>query len=298
VIDDGGATLVLGGNGQLGRALRRDVPEAEFLGRSDVDLQGDGLEASRDWARYGTVINAAAYTRVDEAETPTGRREAWAVNVEGTARLARLAHRHGFTLVQVSSDYVFDGSLAVHHEDEPVAPLGVYGQTKAAADAIVATLERHYVVRTSWVIGDGGNFVRTMAALARRGVEPEVVDDQVGRLTFASTLSEGIVHLLRTGAPFGTYNVTNSGDPLSWAAIARSIYSYLGHDPGAVRGVSTRAYFADRSAAPRPLQSTLDLAKLRGTGLATSDHLVELGRYLTATDGTGPGDQASPIGRP
>ncbi len=87
--------------------------------------------------------------------------------------------------MHVSSDYVFDGSLErPYREDDAVCPLGVYGQTKAAGDAIVATVPRHYIVRTSWVIGEGKNFVRTMASLAERGVDPRVVDDQIGRLTF------------------------------------------------------------------------------------------------------------------
>ena len=89
-----------------------------------------------------------------------------------------------------------------------MAPLGVYGQTKAAGDQIVATLPRHYIVRTSWVIGDGRNFVRTMLSLAARGVDPSVVNDQFGRLTFTSELARAIRHLTQTRAPYGTYNVS------------------------------------------------------------------------------------------
>ena len=111
-----------------------------------------------------------------------------------------------------SSDYVFDGAQEVHSETEPFSPLGVYGQTKAA-DALVGSLPAHYVLRTSWVIGDGHNFVRTMATLADRGVNPEVVDDQFGRLTFTAEISRAIVHLLEIDAPYGTYNLSNDGDP-------------------------------------------------------------------------------------
>ena len=121
----------------------------------------------------------------------------------------RIATENGLTLVHVSSDYVFDGAAdRPYREDDPLCPLGVYGQTKAAADAIVSTVPRHLIVRTSWVIGEGRNFVRTMASLAERGIDPDVVDDQVGRLTFTDELARGIRHLVTTAAPAGTYNLT------------------------------------------------------------------------------------------
>ena len=108
------------------------------------------------------MINAAAYTAVDDAETDDGRRVSWAANAQAPATLARLAREHGFTLVHYSSDYVFDGTAEEHTEDEPFSPLGVYAQSKAAGDLAVGTAPRHYLLRTSWVVGDGNNFVRTM----------------------------------------------------------------------------------------------------------------------------------------
>src|SRR5690606_16394773 len=123
-----------------------------------------------------------------------------------------------------------DGSAAAAYDEAaPPAPLGVYGQTKAAGDAIVATVPRHYIVRTSWVIGAGHNFVRTMASLAERGVDPKVVDDQVGRLTFTDELARGIRHLLDSDAPHGVYNLTGSGEPASWAEVARRVFALTGH---------------------------------------------------------------------
>lgn len=276
-------TLVLGADGQLGRALRTALPGAEFAVRSDFDLTDRTAYKTRHWADYGVIVNAAAYTAVDSAETSEGRATAWAVNVSAVAALARVATKHRITLVHVSSDYVFDGSVQVHDEDEAPTPLGVYGQTKAAGDAIVATVPRHYVVRTSWVIGDGPNFVRTMASLAARGIDPKVVDDQIGRLSFAHDIALGIVHLLRTEAPYGIYNLTSEGDPTSWAGIARAVFVAAGHDPGRVTGVSTAEYFADRSAAPRPRFSTLDLAKLIAVGFPPSEQQAALLAYL-ATD--------------
>lgn len=279
-------TLVLGANGQVGRALRAEFgadPNVEFVTRDEVDLAGD-LETALRWLDYDTVINAAAYTAVDAAETPSGRADAWAVNVTAVATLARIATARGLTLVHLSSDYVFDGtSDSSYREDDPIAPLGVYGQTKAAGDHIVATVPRHYILRTSWVIGDGRNFVRTMVSLAERGVDPSVVDDQVGRLTFTSELARAIRHLTTTGAPYGTYNVTGSGPAMSWADIARRVFELTGHDPARVTGVSTEAYFASATSAvaPRPRNSVLDTQKLESTGFIPRLAEDSLARYLS-----------------
>ncbi|MFL0410643.1 dTDP-4-dehydrorhamnose reductase [Microbacterium paludicola] len=278
--------LVLGAGGQLGRALRAqlgDAPHIEYATRADLDLTAPGLEQARRWADYGVIVNAAAHTAVDAAETAEGRGEAWAANVTGVAALARIAAANRITLVHVSSDYVFDGTQErPYTEDDAIAPLGVYGQTKAAGDAIVATVPRHYILRTSWVIGEGGNFVDAMASLAQRGVDPRVVDDQVGRLTFTSDLARAVAHLLDTGAPYGVYNVTGSGEPRSWADIARRVFELTGHDPARVTPVSTAEYFAgaDRPIAPRPARSVLDLSKITAAGFTPGDMDEALERHL------------------
>lgn len=280
-------TLVLGADGQLGRALRQALPRAEFVGRAEFDLTDPAAWTGRRWRDYGTVINAAAYTAVDAAETPQGRAAAWAINVTAVAELARVASANDLTVVHVSSDYVFDGTLEVHTEDEPFTPLGVYGQTKAAGDAIIATVPRHYIVRTSWVIGDGTNFVRTMASLAERGVNPSVVDDQIGRLSFAADIAAGITHLLVVEAPYGTYNLSNAGDPQSWAAIAKAVYELTGHDPDRVNGISTADYFAGKQVSPRPSNSTLELAKLTSTGFIPQAADTALRTYVAGTSSAG-----------
>jgi dTDP-4-dehydrorhamnose 3,5-epimerase len=273
-------TLVLGGNGQLGRALRDVFPDAEFTTRADFDVTDPAAYTSRHWKDYGVIINAAAYTAVDRAETPEGRRDAWAVNVTAVGELAKIATANGITLVHVSSDYVFDGTVEVHTEDEPFSPLGVYGQTKAAGDALVATVPHHYIVRTSWVIGDGNNFVRTMASLAERGVNPSVVSDQIGRLTFADEIARGIVHLLLS-APFGTYNLSNGGAPTSWADVARIVFARGGHDPDRVRDTSTVEYFAGKEfVSSRPLQSMLDLTRIESTGFRPRPYEEQLATLL------------------
>ena len=201
--------------------------------------------------------------------------------------MARAATEHRLTLVHVSSDYVFSGGAGgpEHREDEAFSPLGVYGQTKAAGDIAVATTPRHYIVRTSWVIGEGNNFVRTMARLAGDGVSPSVVSDQVGRLTFTSTLAAAIRHLVSAGAPYGTYNVSNAGAPLSWQQIAAEVFELSGRSRSDVAATSTEDYFAGAMAAgkpisPRPLNSALSLEKVRSVGFEPEDQVEMLKAYL------------------
>lgn len=275
-------TLVIGANGQLGRALNNALPGAEFADRSRIDLFNEQTLDEVRWADFDTVINAAAYTAVDTAETPEGRRDAWGANVTGVAKLVQLADKHRITLVHVSSDYVFDGSKhGAYLETDDISPLGVYGQTKAAGDAVVSTLARHYIVRTSWVIGEGNNFVHTMASLAERGVDPAVVNDQFGRLSFTDDIAAAIVHLLKVRPAFGIYNFTNDGPVQSWAEIAQSVFKLTGHDPERVTGITTEEYFAGKSVAPRPVNSELSLEKIKATGFTPRDARKALAAYLT-----------------
>jgi len=272
--------LVTGADGQLGRALADAFAGAHAVGRADLDIADPTAVSAWPWHEYAVVLNAAAYTAVDAAETPEGRTAAWRTNATGVAALATAAREHRLTLVHYSSDYVFDGTVAEHTEDEPLSPLGVYGQSKAAADLAASTAPRHYVVRTSWVVGSGGNFVRTMRSLAEQGASPRVVGDQVGRLTFTTELARATQHLVETNAPFGTYNVTNGGRPTSWADLAREVFRLSGRDPGDVTPVSTEEYAAGGPMAPRPRLSTLSLDKIRATGFEPRDARECLGRYL------------------
>ena len=283
-------TLVLGANGQLGRALRDlwgDRPDVEFATRTDIDLSDpNSLPGARRWRDYDTIVNAAAYTAVDKAETPEGRTAAWTINATAVAALARIATENSITLVHISSDYVYDGTKTGEHtETDAISPLGVYGQTKAAGDTAAATTPQHYIIRTSWVIGDGNNFVRTMQNLAQRGIDPRVVDDQTGRLTFTPTLADGIHHLLTTHAPHGTYNLTGTGQPTTWADIARTVYTLTGHDPARITGVTTTDYYAtaEHATAPRPHNSTLDTTKIQNTGYTPTDAIASLRSLLADT---------------
>ena len=273
-------TVIIGGNGQVGRALAAQLPSADVTDRSTLDLTDPASLAAFDWRSYDVVINAAAHTAVDAAETADGRIAAWAANVSGVGALARIAREHRLALVHISSDYVFDGRQPIHDETEPMSPLGVYGQTKAAADELVAAVRQHYILRTSWVIGDGGNFVKTMIKLADNGISPTVVDDQHGRLTFAADIARAIAHLIDTRPAYGTYNLSSDGDPQSWADLAKTIFAARGRAAADVTPVSTEAYGAGKQLAPRPASSVLSLDKIKSTGFAPVDGATALSDYL------------------
>ncbi len=272
-------TVVLGAKGQLGQSLMAILPDATGIDRDELDLSDREAVQAFNWNGVGTIINAAAYTAVDVAETEEGRKDCWAANVHAVANLVEVARERHARLVHISSDYVFDGTAEEHSEDETFSPLGVYGQTKAAGDALVATLPQHYIVRTSWVIGGGKNFVGIMADLAGKGVKPTVVADQFGRLTFTTDLAAGIKHLLDSKAEFGTYNLTNTGDVQSWADIAKDVFVRSGKSADDVTPVTTEEYAAGKKISPRPVHSALKLDKIIAAGFTpapASQRLDEL----------------------
>jgi dTDP-4-dehydrorhamnose reductase len=273
--------LVLGCGGQVGRALVAALPSATALGHADLDIAA-AAGSPIDWPAYDTVVNAAAFTDVDGAETAEGRATAWRANAAGPAALARICRRHRLTLVHLSTEYVFDGRAAQPYaEDAPVAPLSAYGASKAAGDLAVQALDRHYLVRPTWVVGDGRNFVATMLGLAEKGVEPTVVADQIGRPTFATDLAAAIVHLVANEAPHGTYHVTGAGEPASWADVARATFALAGHGDLRVSDTSTADYFADKPlAAPRPRNSVLDLTRATAAGVPLPDWREQLAEYV------------------
>lgn len=273
--------LIIGSKGQLGLALREQYPQAVAVDSDVLDITSQEALEKFDWTDIGTIINAAAYTNVDGAETPEGRRLAWSINAEGVANLVAVAAQKDITLVHISTDYVFDGTEDDYPEDEAFSPLSVYGASKAAGDIAVSLLPKFYILRTSWVIGQGKNFVRTMMELAEKNVEPTVVNDQIGRLTFTSELVRAIDHLLASKQPYGTYNVTNDGQPVSWADITSEIYRLLEKDSLKIGKTSTAEYFASKEGiAPRPLNSVLNLSKIKATGFKCRLWQDDLEHYI------------------
>lgn len=273
--------LIIGAKGQLGLALQAQYPKAQAVDSDVLDITDKKAVEAFDWSNMATIINAAAYTNVDGAESLEGRKLAWAINSMGVANLAQVAREKNITAVHISTDYVFDGTRDNYSEDETFAPLSVYGASKAAGDIAAASAAKHYILRTSWVIGQGKNFVRTMMSLAEKDVAPTVVNDQIGRLTFTSELVRAIDHLLATKQPFGTYNVTNDGPAASWADITAEIYRLLGKEHLKVGKTTTAEYFSSKEGiAPRPLNSTLDLSKIKSTGFKCRMWQDDLEHYI------------------
>jgi dTDP-4-dehydrorhamnose reductase len=272
--------FITGANGQLGTALRAQYPGAKFADIDELDITKKDSILDYDWTGIEYILNAAAFTNVDGAETPEGRIAAWKVNAEAVSYLSEVARLHDITLVHISTDYVFDGTKDSHTEDEDFSPLSVYGASKAAGDIAVSLAPKHYVLRTSWVIGEGKNFVLTMLGLGKKGIAPSVVHDQIGRLTFTKELVKAIDLLIKDNHEYGTYNVSNGGEPASWADITRAIFNIAGFEQQ-VTDTTTAEYFAGKeNIAPRPLKSTLDLSKIQKLGFTLTDWHEDLKKYI------------------
>ncbi len=268
--------LVTGRTGQLVTSLverSRQVGGIEVvaLGRPELDLESPlaiGEAVSR--AAPDVVINAAAYTAVDAAEDEPER--AFAINAEGAGALARAARAEGARFVQISTDYVFDGTLdRPYREDDPVNPLGVYGRSKRAGEQTVRDEDPGaVVVRTAWVYSPfGRNFLKTMIDLARDRDSLSVVDDQSGNPSSALDLADGLIAILqrwreRPGLGLGqTYHLAGTGST-TWCRFAAAILegsSRLGGPTAEVRPIATKDW---PTKAPRPANSRLDCSKFAG----------------------------------
>lgn len=277
------ALLVTGISGQLGSALLAqahrapDVAFARGLDRTVLDLTDPfGVrDVVEEWARVVrsdspdhrlVVVNCAAWTAVDLAETHED--DAYAVNAAGPAVLATACAAAGAGMVQVSTDYVFDGLGTQPYEvSDPPAPRTAYGRTKLAGEHAVRSLlpDASWVVRTAWVYGGGGsNFVRTMAALERTRETVDVVHDQVGSPTWTGDLASGLLDLARSDAGPGVLHLTNAGSA-SWFDLAQAVFTELGADPARVRPTDSASFVRP---APRPSYSVLSGRAWAAAGLA------------------------------
>jgi dTDP-4-dehydrorhamnose reductase len=271
--------LVVGANGMLGQDLVAELGDSAWgdgarggslsphevtaVDRDELDIiDPDACLAAV--AGHDFVVNAAAWTAVDAAETHEP--EAFAVNAVGAANLARACSAARVQMVQLSTDYVFAGDATKpYSEDAPPAPHSAYGRTKAAGEWAVQSLcPQSWIVRTAWLYGaHGPNFVKTMARLAAERDTVTVVDDQRGQPTWTVDLAAAIVRLVQARAPFGTYHGTSAGET-TWFGFAQAIFAELGLDSARVRPTTTDAFPLP---APRPAYSVLGHEAWRGAAL-------------------------------
>ncbi|MET0725104.1 MAG: dTDP-4-dehydrorhamnose reductase [Leifsonia sp.] len=257
--------LITGASGMLGQDLQLALARREVtaLGRADLDVT-DLAAVRAAVAGHDVVINAAAYTRVDDAESD--EEAAAAVNARGAENLAMAAAENDAAIVQISTDYVFDGrATSPYPEDAPLDPVSAYGRTKAAGEvAVAAANKRHYIVRTAWLYGaGGGNFAKTMLMLAGSKPTWSVVDDQMGQPTWTGDLARQIVSLVDADAPAGIYHGTNSGST-TWFGFARAVLETAGFDPERISPTDSTQFVRP---APRPAYSVLGHGAWAAAGL-------------------------------
>ena len=285
--------LVTGCNGQLGHAIRA-YAEAMALRASSTRTS----TSSTSPTRRHTTSTIGACTDDHQRGRLHGRRQGRnpggpSNRVEGEragpgfARQGREGPSHHARARELGLRVRRRSGGA--HGGRAVRPAGVYGQTKAAGDIAVGNAPEHYILRSSWVIGEGHNFVKTMMMLSNKVADPEdkldqvtVVDDQYGRLTFTSDMAGAIFHLLDAHAPYGTYNLTGSGAVKSWADIAREVFDLTNGNGSKVKPISTDQYFANATSpvSPRPTNSALDLTKITETGYTPANWEETLKTYV------------------
>ncbi len=278
--------LVVGATGMLGRDLMALLGN-QARGVASREMNITSLETTKrviEEVRPSVVVNCAAYTDVDGCES--NRETAMLVNGEAVAHLAAVTRAIGAKLVQIGTDYVFDGGKGTPYlEDDRTGPLSVYGESKLLGEINAATNPDHLIVRTQWLYGlHGRNFVETMLRLAGERDRLDVVDDQIGSPTWTVDLSRAVVALIGRGCR-GTFHATNAGC-CSWNAFARAIFEEAGLEV-AVNTMTTKQL---NRPARRPLYSTLDCGKLeRETGLRLQPWRDALRGYLVQRNQHGKG---------
>ncbi len=272
--------LLTGSNGQLGRELSLQLEKKgiNFVGYDIPDLDiSDKKQMTTivDKEKPTVIINCGALTNVDACETK--RDLAMAINAQGPKLLAEIAAKQNLTLVQVSTDYVFDGrgiceegTIRPYQESDVPNPQTVYGESKLAGEeAVMAELAKYFIVRTAWLYGDGNNFVKTMLDLATKHEKLTVVDDQVGSPTSTVDLAKAIIALIETQA-YGIYHATCEGQ-CSWYDFAKEIFRLAGVEIE-VDPVTSEEFIRP---AKRPAYSVLDNQALKDLGLNSFRHWQE-----------------------
>ncbi len=255
--------IVLGANGQLGRALQDVIPQAKFYNHSTCDVsQKASLQkvfSVNSDVRW--VINATAFTKVDVAEVQPDL--AYAINSIAVEHIAELCNQVGAYLIHISSDYVFDGYADTPYStNTQTNPLTLYGKSKVLGERAVQSCSNHYIIRTSWLYGDGQNFVNTMLTLSNNRNEVMVVNDQYGLPTNARDLAQFCEFIITFSPKPGIHHFCNGGEGITWANFAQMIFE-LAHRNCRVVPINTEEYTKLNSQiiAPRPRYSVLDYSK-------------------------------------
>lgn len=284
--------LITGCNGQLGKSLQDELAEVQSaeviaLDSNQLNITDEAaVKAAFTLHKPDVVINAAAYTAVDKAETEPQLAEA--VNVSGPKNLANASDAEGALFVHVSTDYVFDGKAQVaYHEDDVVSPASVYGRTKLQGEqAVAAICKKYFIVRTAWVFSEyGNNFVKTMLRLGRERDSLGVVADQIGCPTYAGDIAKSLIKLVGLGlagkAESGIYHYT--GDlAVSWWAFTREIHAQalslgLLDKLPELKAITTSDY---PTPAARPAFSVLDTSKISKLGISPSDWRIAIRKVI------------------
>ena len=279
--------LVTGANGMLAKEVKEKFAEGNEIIATDVaELDITNEKAVMDYVmktKPEYIINCAAYTAVDKAEE--NYELADKINGDGPTNLAKAAKSAGAKLVHISTDYVFGGDLDVskdYKEDDPKAPVTVYGKTKLhGEEGIKANMDEYYIFRTAWLYGVGGNnFVKTMTKLGSTRDEINVVSDQHGSPTYAKDLTEIIYQAIDKKIPYGVYNATNEGYT-TWYDFTKEILAEQGISCK-VNPVTTEEYIEMMKVtqAKRPCNSQMSKEKLKKYGINVPDWKDGLKRYL------------------
>lgn len=260
--------MITGANGQLGMEFRKIAPlfpdhHFVFVTREELPLDdAEKLDSFFKEHHFHFCVNCAAYTAVDKAETETEK--AFLVNGTAVGHLAALCRKNDTVLIHISTDYVFDGNATVpYKEDHPTNPAGTYGASKLKGEELaLAENKDAIIIRTSWVYSEyGSNFVKTMLRLMKERESINVVNDQVGRPTYAADLAKAIMQIIQSnslsGIQFPVFNFSNSGEPVSWYEFATAIKELSGSQC-TVNPIPTSAY---PTPAKRPHYSVLDLSR-------------------------------------
>ena len=302
--------LLTGAGGQLGFELARRASPAGLnvaaLAHGDLDIcDREAVGRAIETIKPKVVVNAAAYTAVDKAETEPAK--AFAVNCDGAANLAQASGERDIPIIHFSTDYVFDGSKAgPYREEDRTAPLGVYGMSKEAGEAMIRALNpRHIILRTGWLYGPyGANFLKTMLRLGREHDTVRVVDDQYGSPTHAGDLAAATLTLASRLAAakmrekgYGTFHCTAQG-ATTWHGFAARIFEIAGRDPAqrpALNAIATKDY---PTQARRPANSVLDCSRLAEVhGLILRPWQQALAEAMTELAGHDPGQGEAPISK-